>query len=427
MAALPTIFFVHLAHAQINSPYSRFAMGDVYNSRNVVSKGMGGLSAAITDLQAINFINAATYSNLQTVTFDVGIENEIRTLLNPDRTVRSQSANLLFNYVSLGMPLAKDKKGFTKWGLAFGLRPYTRVNYKIIDDKRIPGIDSATTIYEGDGGAYRAFLGTGFRLGGLSLGINAGFLFGATDINTQRRFNNDTVFYFNSMQQTRTSYSRFAADAGFQYKLKLSKTSFVRIGASGFLGNSVNAKQDRFRQTFIYNASNGKDSVDVAERTTQEKGIIELPAGYNAGLSFEKENKWMLGAEYEAVNWSTFSYYGLTQTLANSSMLRIGGYWIPDALEGKNYFSRVTYRLGFYTGKDLIVVNGTQLPVWGVTLGFTLPVRRYNVYSNQFTSINTSLEFGRRGNASVPITENIIRLNFGLNLSDLWFIKRKYD
>jgi len=135
----------------------------------------------------------------------------------------------------------------------------------------------------------------------------------------------------------------------------------------------------------------------------------------------------MIGAEYEAVSWSTFSYYGLRQTLANTSMLRVGGFWLPDALEGKTYFSRVTYRVGFYTGKDLVVVNGTQLPVWGVTLGFTLPVRRYNVYSNQFTSINTSLEFARRGNASVPITENIIRLNFGLNLSDLWFIKRKYD
>lgn len=427
VALMPAIFFVHLAHAQINSPYSRFGLGDVYNSRNVVNKGMGGLATPYADPQSVNFINPASYSALQTVTFDVGMEMELRTLLNPDKSQRSQSTNLLFNYVAIGVPLAKDKKGRTKWGLAFGLRPYTRVNYKILDEGRVPGVDSSNTIYEGSGGGYRAYAGTGYRIGGLSLGINAGFLFGQQDINTQRTLVSDTVFYFNSMQETRTSYNRFGVDGGLQYRIKFGKTTSATIGANGFLGNTVNATQDRLRQTFLYNSSGAIDSIDVVERSTQNKGTVQLPAGYTAGLVFEKENKWLLGAEYEAVNWSEFTYYGITQTLANANMLRVGGHFIPNSVDAKSYFSRVTYRGGFYTGKDMVVVNGTQLPVWGVTLGFGLPIRRYNIYSNQYTSINTSLEFGRRGNAQVPITENFIKFNVGLSLSDLWFIKRRYD
>ncbi|MCU0394266.1 MAG: hypothetical protein MUF29_00035 [Chitinophagaceae bacterium] len=427
LALLPAVLTAHLAQAQINSPYSRFALGDVYKTRNVVNKGMGGLATPYADLQSVNFVNPASYSALQTVTFDVGVEMELRTLLNPSRSERSQSTYLLFNYMAVGVPLAKDKKGMTKWGLALGIHPYSRVNYKILENERITGIDSANTIYEGSGGGYRAFLGTGYRIGGLSLGVNAGFFFGQMDVNTQRALRNDSVFYFNSQQETRTSFSNFAADGGLQYRLKLGKTTAARLGASGFLGNSVNATQDRLRQTFIYNASNAIDSVDVVERSTQNPGTIQMPAGYTVGLLFEKENKWLFGAEYEAVNWTEFSYYGITQTLANSSMLRVGGHFLPNVIDGKNYFSRVNYRAGFFTGKEHVVVNGTQLPVWGVSIGLGLPIRRYNVYSNQFTSVNTSLEFGRRGNANMPVTENFIRFNVGLSLSDIWFIKRRFD
>jgi hypothetical protein len=113
--------------------------------------------------------------------------------------------------------------------------------------------------------------------------------------------------------------------------------------------------------------------------------------------------------------------------MANSTQLRVGGYFIPGAIDGKTYASRITYRAGFYTGKDKIVANGTQLPIWGATFGFGLPIKRFNAYSNQFTSINTSFEYGRRGNGSVPVSENFFRINVGLSLSDLWFFKRRFD
>ena len=79
----------------------------------VAGGGIGGLAAAYADYQAVNFVNPASYSQLQTVTFDVGVEMESRSLLNPSKTLKSQSGYLLFNYVAIGLPLAKDKKGLT--------------------------------------------------------------------------------------------------------------------------------------------------------------------------------------------------------------------------------------------------------------------------------------------------------------------------
>src|SRR5215470_15167865 len=48
--------------AQENSPYSRYGLGDVAPSGNVVNRGMGGVSAAYADPFSINFTNPASYS-----------------------------------------------------------------------------------------------------------------------------------------------------------------------------------------------------------------------------------------------------------------------------------------------------------------------------------------------------------------------------
>ena len=90
---------------QINSPYSRYGLGDLANVRNVTSKAMGGLAAAYSDYQSVNFLNPSSYSNLPAVTYDVGIEAEFRTIRNQSKSLSNQSgqrgfthANGPFNY-----------------------------------------------------------------------------------------------------------------------------------------------------------------------------------------------------------------------------------------------------------------------------------------------------------------------------------------
>lgn len=419
------LFSFHKGFSQINSPYSRYGLGDLYNSRNVVSKGMGNLATPVIDYQSVNFINPASYSRLQAVSFDVGIEYESRTMNNPDRTDSYKSNNLTFNYVALGIPLKKDKQGFTNWGMAFGLRPMTKMNYNIAQESLLPGIDSIGTIYKGSGGASKAFIGTGFKIKGLSLGANIGFLFGQQNISTQRTVI-DTVQFYTSNHESQVSYNKFYVDFGAQYDIKLGKKSNLRLAFTGFAGQKIKAKADILRETIVYNQDGDFDSLDVAYREKNVRGTIQLPAGYTIGIVYDKTASWMLGAEYERINWSDYRFYDKPDQLGNTSMFRMGAQWTPD-LTTKKYLNRITYRLGFYTGKEYVKVNGEQLPIWAGTVGFGFPVRRWNNYSNQFTVINTSLEYGKRGNNNMPVTENFFRLNVGLCLSDLWFNKRKFD
>ena len=71
--------------------------------------------------------------------------------------------------------------------MSFGLRPVTKINYKIEKNERLTGIDSLNTLYEGSGGANQAFIGTG-KIKNFSIGINAGYMFGSKDYSTQAYF-----------------------------------------------------------------------------------------------------------------------------------------------------------------------------------------------------------------------------------------------
>jgi hypothetical protein len=89
----------------------------------------------------------------------------------------------------------------------------------------------------------------------------------------------------------------------------------------------------------------------------------------------------------------------------------------------------VTFRAGFYTGKDYVNTDGKELKVNGLTLGAGLPIRNWRGFgSTQSTVLNTAIEVGKRGSKANNITENYFRLSFGMALSDFgWFQKRRYD
>jgi len=123
--------------------------------------------------------------------------------------------------------------------------------------------------------------------------------------------------------------------------------------------------------------------------------------------------------------WSEYTFFNEKDSVQDSWKFHLGGQVVPNAMSAKSYWSRVAYRAGFSYGQDYIRVNG-DLPVWTVSLGAAFPMRRAT-YSNQYSVINTAVEFGQRGNNLNVIRENFLRVSIGLSLSDIWFIKRQYD
>jgi hypothetical protein len=422
LLGLVLVTTISLAKAQtINSPYSRYGLGDIVPSQNVATRGMGGISAAFSDPLMINFLNPASYARLARTSLDIGLELDNRTLraINPPRKFNAYSPTI--SYVQFAFPIKKAGG----WGINLGLRPITRINYKIERPELIPGPDSVNTLFEGSGGAYEAHIGTGFTLfKNLRIGFNLGYLFGSKDFSTRRSILNDTVFHSMSNHETKSNYGGLVTNGGIQYRAKLNKAYSLHLGAYGNLKHTFNGTRDLIVETFEYNTSTGAPrSIDSVYHETDVKGDVVYPASYGAGIILEKDLKWLIGIDYSATQWEDYRFFGVEDPVRNSYLVHLGAQIYPT--NGRNYWRRVFYRAGMSLGKDYISID-KDLPKWSATIGLGLPMRP-PAYSNQFSVINLSLEFGRRGNKENLIRENFFRIGVGLSLTDIWFLKRKFD
>ena len=405
--------------AQENSPYSRYGLGDLIPQQNNLNRAMGGLTAAYNNFQSVNFTNPASYANIKITTYDIGLDYSSRTLrtLNPPKSFTS--SYLIPSYFQLGLPLSKKNN----WGMNIGLRPISRINYDIAIRTRT-SIDSIRYGYVGNGGSYQAYTGMGFGTKNFTVGLNVGYMFGNKEYNTRVAFVNDTLTYKTSNSTDTTRFGGLFYNAGFQYKISINKNTSFRIGAFSNFKTELSATRNISRETVSFSTTTGIQKIDSVYHGQDVKGTIIYPASWGAGFMIDRENIWMFGAEINKAKWSDYRYYGNTDKMADSWTIRLGGQLIPN-YKGDNYWSKVAYRVGFSFGPDNVKLNNTVRQKT-FSFGTGLPVRR-NVYTNQYTIINTAFELSYRGNNSNELKESIFRISLGLNLGDIWFNKPKYD
>jgi hypothetical protein len=444
--AVIAMFSLADVKAQDNNPFSRYGLGEYYTNQHVISRSMGGLTTTYSDGRSINFNNPATYGygNLSYTIFDLGVVIDSRTLSSKSPVGKSKSSNFLPSYIAVGIPLKRKKGEKPTWGLAFGLKPLSRISYSVEHRERSAG-DSTQALYEGNGGLNQAFVGLGMQWKKFSIGINTGYNFGRKDIETQKNFLNDTIDYYSSKSKVVTNYGGAFLGFGAQYDLAISTKAntisqidevySLRFGVTGMLKQNMNATQDIIKQTFIPSTV-GDVAIDSVLRTNDVPGKVSVPGTYAAGISFRKtasRNRdelfefWSIGAEYTSTKWTEYRFYGFPDRLADSWQLKLGLQFAPDPLSIRNYWSVVSYRAGVYVGKDYLDPDGNGLKQFGISFGAGLPIRRWTSFTDQFTILNTAFQFGKRGSSVNNVTETYFQLSLGFSLSDIWFVKRRYD
>ncbi|GAB2831072.1 hypothetical protein [Ferruginibacter profundus] len=430
--------------AQENSPYSRYGLGDLAPNHNIASRAMGGIAAGLLDIKSslegfgsINFVNPATLGMMPLTIFDIGGEVDIRNLKSTNPVKKFSSTNTIFSYLQLGFPLTTEKMRKKKifWGMSLGLKPVTKVNYKIEKFGRLNNIDSLNTLYEGSGGTNEAFIGTGLKIKNLSLGISAGYLFGNKDYSTKLNFINDTVTYYKSNSANKTTFGGILVTGGFQYEIPLNKDKDqlfprLRIGAYGNLQQSLKAKRDDIRETYEYDVNNAAYRIDSVYENKDVKGTIQYPASVGAGFTYQDQH-WILGADFERTNWNKYRYYDQADQVQSNWTLRVGGQYYPAKINTpvKKYFNYVKYRAGFYYGPDYIKTNNSR-PEYAITLGTGMPLtslQRVSYYTTEYVVLNTALEIGNRGDKNANLKETTVRFSIGVSMNASWFIKRKYN
>jgi hypothetical protein len=446
--------FIAPLKAQINSPFSRFGVGnEVYNSQNAANQAMGGLTAAYTPNmngafgQSINFNNPASYGGIYMTTFDIGLNLSSNTLKRTTPAGKEKSTYLIPNYIVVGMPISKAKK----IGFAFGLRPLTQINYSVNDFTPYTSstsiVDSIYTNYKGEGGINQVFLGVGKSWKYLSIGMNTGYNLGRRKIDVVKAllYNSDSSYFYQSLSSTNTSFGGAFLNLGIQGEFPLSsstntttkdKTEYtLSYGGTYTLDQRLSGKQDILRSNGTF-TSTQEAAVDTALFQKNIRGKVELPSVMTAGIALHKKittvrgsfDQWVIGIELNQSNWKDkYKFYGAPDQVRNATMFRAGAQLSPNPFAFESYWSTVTYRIGLFSGSDYININNSGLQVNGLTMGLGLPIRKYRSYDYQFTLLNLALQLGRRSGSASNFRENFVQFTVGYSLSDVWFNKRKYD
>ena len=103
-------------------------------------------------------------------------------------------------------------------------------------------------------------------------------------------------------------------------------------------------------------------------------------------------------------------------------MLALGGEFVPNPGDVRNFWNRVTYRVGVRYNGCYVVDLGRRLKTRVVSVGVKLPMK-------QSSSINVAAEYGRNGyDAGGVIKTDFWSLSVGFAFygADGWFKKYKY-
>ncbi|MFH0895907.1 MAG: hypothetical protein V2A54_15845 [Bacteroidota bacterium] len=414
-----------LSQSGINSPYTRYGVGDIVLGKYTRHMALGGLSISQRGPGMVNFCNPASYTAFDTNSFvlETGLVGSISEISTT--SLSQTNKNATFGYLLLGFPILKRKyekneAGITAWGCSLGLVPYSSVGYRL---KTIDSVDQTgpfTNIYEGTGGLNQVYFGNAFRpVKNLSVGVNASLLFGTLGLNRTLFFSNTN--YHSIYSETDAVISDIKFDLGLQYHAKVGKEGFFNAGLVYSNPAKMKSHNDTLVYTYITSGSN-TSILDTVVNASNVQGTLNLPSSIGGGITFGVTNVFLAGVDFTFQDWSKYTYFGQSDSLANSKQISAGIQFSPYHGNTPNYFQKIQYRIGFRYADTYLKLRNTQLSEKAITFGFGLPLRKTK------TMINIGFEFGERGTTDQNlIHERFGRVSLAFSLFDKWFYKKRFE
>lgn len=424
--------FGAFAQTTTSSPYSRFGLGDFDESLLPQQRGMGGIGVATrkpSGFNDINVLNPASYSSINLTTIDIGAYAGISSL-STSLIGAQTSSNFRLSHVAFAIPVSKHS------ALSFGLLPYANMGYSYRQQSKMQlnraasgGIDTSVTMnntYTGEGGLSKAYLGYGFGLGeNLNLGFNVNYIFGNESQNRATEFP-DVPTALNTKIENTLSVGGINFDFGAQYNIKVSETRRFTIGYSGSSSSQLSSTQKYIVSQYLLATDGTPDIARDSLVNTNASGKVNLPLIHRFGISYQKDGKYMIGADFKMGQWSDLSILGVNQGLQNSQSFAVGGQFTPNIDAISSYLAVCDYRFGLKYDKTSINTNATDIKQYAATIGLGLPIP--NERRTSFYKVNISAEIGRRGTLENSLVrENFYNFHIGFTINDKWFQKYKFD
>ena len=395
----------------LNSPYSRFGMGDLMPRTAATVTAMGGTGYTFQSPTTINFINPAAYIAFDTLAFllDASFSWKNSTLM---ATTTQRGSTFRFDYLSIGLSISRW------WKTAVGIQPYSIMNYSIFETKSVDTLTQNLS-YLGKGGINEIYWGNAFRLfKNFSLGINASFLFGT--YNKDRSMEWENAHLFNTKIENANKLKGVVLTIGSQYFIPIKDKGELGLGLVFTPAIPVQSNSTQTISTY-WGTEYNVMQIDTLYRNKEIKYSHKMPTQIGGGISWGKKNKYFVGADFTWTNWSNYSVGGVNDSLSNAYKISIGGNYTPNYSSNK-FFPRMTFSLGANVGQSYLFLEGEHLNNFGINFGLLFPLKRSK------TAFGLTLEYGQLGTTKNNlIKENYFIGTINVKIHERWYQRKKLD
>lgn len=413
-----------MAQSGTNSPYSQYGLGQLSDQTSGFNRGMNGLGLGFREHNQVNYLNPASYSAMDSLTFifDAGLSGQITNFNENGTKVNAKNAD--FEYAVAGF------RAFKHVGVSFGIIPFTNVGYNYSITSYLEGDHSTTysNTYSGSGGIHQAYVGMGWEfLKGLSVGANFSYMWGGYDRSVSNAYSDS---YVNTLAKYYTAdVNSYKIDLGLQYTLNINRKNALTIGLTYGLGHKLGTDPE-------CKVISTNPSTSVSDTTAYSvKDGLEIPTTMGAGLVWTYKNSLKIGADFNYQKWGDLSFpvYDVVNDVASFKLsdnyysdrykVTLGGEYCNNEM-ARSFFRRIRYRAGASYATPYYKINGQDGPKEiSVSAGFGIPI--VNSYNNR-SILNVSAQWVH-SSAKGLLTENTFRLNIGLTFNERWFMKWKVD
>ncbi len=400
------------------TPYSLFGLGEIEKGGTSINRGLGGIGTGLRDKRYINYMNPASITERDTLSFMFDFGMNQKNFYNSDGDASSAYNSFNMNNIVITAPIYK------KSALILGISPYSNIGYEFesieTDPYLVANYGDIRYQQYGEGSINKFFIGAAMNLfKNFSLGAEFIYYFGALNRNSE------ILLTTQSNARAITSgwdYSLGASSAtiGLQYFTDIKDRYHLTLGATYGLSTTLQGHQT----DFVYASSS--TIVDTIAHNELDDAEIIIPEKISLGFTFSEKDRWLLGFDYTRQDWSKTKFSDVagsgTYTPSVSSEFKLGFEFIPNKYDVRYYLKRATYRVGAYYDKTYISVGDKQINAGGFTLGMALPISKWN------NAINWSVDFGQRGTLQDSnVRERYIQFTFNISIHDIWFRKHRYD
>lgn len=395
-----------LAQNNTASPFSRYGYGELNDNVPTAYRALGGVGIGMRQNTVIDPMQPASFTVVDSTTFMFDLAASGMWDRYQDANGMKNRGNGNLEYVAMQFPIWKQYIG-----LSLGLTPYSMVGYRFqvadsLPHSSAPAAYHDTITYAGNGGITQVYGGLSFNIcNWVALGANVYYMFGTVDNVRTLQFIEPGI----TSSVVTTSYR--VSDVRFRYGAQFFHTF---AGKHSLVLGAIFENQSRVNGEYSSIEAVTADTIRN-QALSDSTCLSHFPMMWGVGLSYTYAGRFMFAADYTTAAWSMASYLGEQGKYRDRSKLSVGFQYTHNPY-GRRYIDHMPWRVGFsmedsysknINAKDYIISIGTAFPL-----------------RNVGTVINTTLEYGHRGNKDI-LQENYLRLTIGASVSENWFFKRR--